>query len=215
MPSASPDPATPPTTDGAGERPREADPGRPAGRRSTLRLVLLVVLVLALLASVGSLAWLLAARRGGADDLQAQRDAVMSRTQQFVLRINTYGPDLLDKDGHMPQYRDRVTEVITPKFGSDFEDTGLPIAEKTVAGAGYARTAKIFGVGVESLDDDSATTIVAGAITGSYPDPKHPHDQSRRISVQPDVVRWEVKLVRTGGEWLVDDYTPVTGEGQQ
>lgn len=184
-------------------------------RSATFRLVLLVLLVVLLLASAGALAWLLTERRGEADDAQAERDAVMSQTRQFVLRLNTYGPDQLDDQKHLPDYRDQVLEVITPKFAADFEKSGLPIAEQTVAQAGYGRSAQVFGVGVESIDADSATAIVAAGLTGSYPDPKHPDDASKRVDADQDVLRWEVDLVKTDGHWLVDDYAPVTGEGAQ
>ena len=199
-----------------GDAPRagEATTRGVAPRSAGFRLVLLGVLVVALLASAGILVWLLADRRGEAEDLQDQREAVMSQTEQFVLRINTYGPDQLDDEGHLPGYRDQVTDVITPKFAADFETSGLPIAEQTVAQAGYARTAKVFGVGVDVIDDDSATAIVAAALTSSYPDPKHPDDEAERVSAQPVVLRWEVDLVKTGGDWLVDGYAPVTGEGE-
>ena len=182
-------------------------------RSATFRLVLLVVLVVLLLTSAGILVWLLTERRGEADGLQSDRDAVMSQTRQFVLRLNTYGPDQLDDQGHLTDYRDQVLQVITPKFAVDFEKSGLPIAEQTVAQAGYGRSAQVFGVGVESIDADSATAIVAAGLTGSYPDPKHPDDQAKRVDADQDVLRWEVDLVLSEGTWLVDDYAPVTGEG--
>ena len=184
-------------------------------RSATFRLVLLIVLAVVLLASGGALAWLLTERRGEADDAQATRDAVMSQTRQFVLRLNTYGPDQLDDEGHLTAYRDQVLEVITPKFAADFEKSGLPIAEQTVAQAGYGRSVKVFGVGVESIDADSATAIVAAGLSGSYPDPKNPDDEAKRVDADQDVLRWEVDLVKSDGTWLVDDYAPVTGEGAQ
>ena len=183
-------------------------------RSASFRLVLLVVLVALLLVSAGALVWLLADRRGEADDLQASRETVMSQTEQFVLRLNTYGPDGLDDHGHLTHYKDQVAEVITPKFASDFESSGLPIAEQTVSQAGYGRSAEVFGVGVQTIDSDSAVAIVAAGLTGTYPDPKHPDDAAKRVSGGEDVLRWEVDLVKTGGKWLVDDYSPVTGEGQ-
>jgi Mce-associated membrane protein len=194
---------------------RPVTTGTEPPRSATFRLVLLVVLVVVLLASAAVLTWLLVDRRGEADGVQSEREAVMSQTEQFVLRLNTYGPDQLDDQGHLAEYKDQVSEVITPKFGSDFETSGLPIAEQTVSQASYGRTAEVFGVGVESLDDDSATAIVAAGLTSSYPDPRHRDDPSRRVSADQDVLRWEVDLVRTDGKWLVDDYTPVTGEGTQ
>jgi Mce-associated membrane protein len=186
-----------------------------AGRNGRFRIVLLVVLVLALLASAGVLVWLLAERRGEADGAQSERDAVLQQTEQFVLRLNTYGPDGLDAQGHLSDYQKQVAAVITPKFATDFEKDGLPIAEKVVAQAGYSRTVKVYGVGVESMDADSAKAIVAAGFTGSYPDPQHPKDASKRVASDPDVLRWEVDLVRSDGEWLVDDYAPVKTEDGQ
>lgn len=195
---------TPPGTAETDETPRSA----------TFRLVLLIALVLLLLASAGTMIWLLADRRDEAADVQSEREAVMSQSRQFVLRLNTYGPDDLDDEGHLTAYGDLVGEVITPKFAADFEESGLPIAEQTVTQAGYARAAEVFGLGVQSIDDDSAIVLVAAGLSGSYDDPKHPGDETKRISAGEDVLRWQVELVRTDGEWLVDDYAPVTGEGE-
>ena len=182
-------------------------------RSTTFRLVLLIVLVVLLIASSCALVWVLTTRTDEADDLQQERDAVMSQTRQFVLRLNTYGPDDLDEQKHLTAYQDQVDEVITPKFAADFESSGLPIAEQTVAQAGYSRAAEVFGVGVQQIDEDSAVAIVAAGLSGSYPDPKHPDDEAKRIAAGEDVLRWKVDLVKTDGEWLVDDYAPVTGEG--
>lgn len=195
-------PAAGPVSAGA-ERPPAAAP---------LRLALLAALVVLLLVAGAALAWLLADRRGHADAVQSQRDAVMAQTRQFVLRLNTYGPDALDGSGHLADYRDRVDEVITPKFAASFESSGLPIAEQTVKQAGYARTATVVGVGVESLGTDTAVALVAAGLEGSYADPRRP-DSGKRVAAGEDVLRWEVDLVRTGGRWLVDDYRPVTGAG--
>jgi hypothetical protein len=184
-------------------------------RSATFRVLLLGVLVVALLASAGILVWLLADRRGEADDVRSQREEVMSQTEQFVLRLNTYGPEQLDDQNHLPDYEKQVTEVITPKFATDFEQSGLPIAEKVVAQSGYARAAKVYGVGVESMDDDSATAIIAAGLSGSYPDPKHLDDATKRVSTPADVLRWEVKLVKVDGTWLVDDYGLASGEEAQ
>jgi len=181
----------------------------PNGR---FRVVLLGILVLALLAAAGTLVWLLAERRGAADEAQSEREAVQRQTEQFVLRLNTYGPDDLDAQGHLTGYQKQVTGVITPKFAAAFEKDGLPIAEQVVAQAGYSRTVKVYGVGVESIDGDSAKAIVAAGMTGSYPDPKHPDDEAKRVQAEPDVLRWTVDLVRSDGAWLVDDYAPVQAE---
>jgi hypothetical protein len=67
----------------------------------------------------------------------------MATTQQFVLRVNTYGPSLLDSQGQMPQYRARVKAVITPKFAASF-DQSVPVAEQSVKNYGLDRTCAVF-----------------------------------------------------------------------
>ena len=178
-------------------------------RSATFRTVLLGSLVVVLLASVGTAIWLLAGRTGESDDLQGEREAVMAQSQQFMLRVNTYGPDLLDDQDQMPAYRELVLEIITPKFATSFEQ-GVTAAEQSVAQAMVGRTAKVFGVGVSVIDTDSATALVAGSFTTSYPDPKG----GDRLSEDPAAFRVEVKLVKTDGTWLIDDFVPVTGAVQ-
>jgi Mce-associated membrane protein len=173
---------------------------------ATFRLVLFCVLVVALLASAGVLVFLVADRRGEADDVQADREQVMAQAEQFMLRTGTYGPDLLDDKGGMPKYRDLVTEVITPKFATSF-DKEAATAEQLVAQAGVARKADVFSTGVSVIDSDSATALVAGSFTQSFPKSK---DSDQRVEQEPVPFRMEVTLVKSDGKWLVDDFEPVT-----
>lgn len=176
---------------------------------TTFRRALLGVLVVVMLASGGALIWLLADRRGEASSLQGDREQVMAQTEQFMLRMGTFGPDLLDEAGAMPEYRDRVTEVITPKFSTSFEkEAGT--AEQLVSQAGVSREADVFATGVSVIDADSATALVAGSFTDSYPVGK----KGEREAQEPVPFRIEVQLVKTDGEWLVDDFSPVTGAVQ-
>jgi Mce-associated membrane protein len=179
----------------------------------SLRVTLLVVLLVLLLASVATVVYLAATRPvsalgidGDQDALQSQRESVMAQSEQFMLRINTYGPDLLEGDT-MPKYRELVEEVITAKFAADFEKNA-PLAEQTVKQAGLARTAEVFSTGVSAIDSDSATALVAGSITQSYP--KSP-GSDERVQTEPAPFRVQVKLVKVKGTWLVDDFSPLTG----
>lgn len=176
---------------------------------ASFRRALLGVLVLALVASAGVLVWLLADRRGEASDLQGEREQVMAQTEQFMLRMGTFGPDQLAEDGTMPDYREQVTDVITPKFATSF-DQQVATAEQLVAQAGVARVAEVYATGVSVIDADSATALVAGSFTDSYPVGK----DKVREEQQPVPFRIEVKLVLTDGEWLVDDFSPVTGAAE-
>jgi Mce-associated membrane protein len=176
------------------------DTGRPGS--APFRTVLAGVLVLVLLGSLGSLIWLLAGRRGDAEDFQREREAAMAQAGQFMLRMGTYGPDLLDDRGAMPEYRSRVKELITPKFATSF-DQEAGTAEQLVAQAGVARDAEVHATGISTIDGDSATALVAGTFTDSY---------AKGGQAAPAPFRIEVTLVKTHGEWLVDNFSPVTAE---
>ena len=203
--------AVPPAPDGnagvTSSSAHDTDP-QTGTQSATFRRVLLGVLVVALVASGGVLVWLLADRQGEADELQAEREQVMAQTEQFMLRMGTFGPDLLEGE-QMPEYRERVTEVITPKFATSF-DKEAATAEQLVAQAGVSREADVFATGVSVIDADSATALVAGSFTDSYA----PQGEGEPQAQQPVPFRIEVSLVKTDGEWLVDDFTPVTGAEQ-
>jgi hypothetical protein len=180
----------------------------------SLRLTLLVVLLVLLLASTAAVAYLAATRpvsalgiEGSQDSLQREREDVMAQAEQFMLRINTYGPDLLEGDT-MPKYRTLVEEVITSKFAADFEQNA-PLAEQTVKQSGVGRTCKVFSTGVSAIDADSATALVAGSFTNSYP--KSP-GSDERVEDEPLPFRVQVSLLKIKGTWLVDDFTPLTGD---
>jgi Mce-associated membrane protein len=182
----------------------------PAPRAPLFRVVLLGVLVVALVASVVTGLVLAPARgwlvhRTASDSLQADREAAMAQTQQFVMRVNTYGPGLLDDQGQMPTYRSRVKAVITPKFAVSF-DKSVTLAEQSVKSYGLARTCAVFSTGVEVIDSDSATVLVAGSISQTAK-----NRQGKRVSAgEPSPFRLRVSLDKIDGTWLVDDYQPVT-----
>lgn len=178
--------------------PASADP-----RSQLFRLVLAVVLVAVILAASATAATLWATRGDSASDTQARREAVMAQTEQFVLRSFSYGPDLLAEDNTMPDYRERVTEVITPKFAAEF-DKSAGAAEQLVAQAGVARVPEVFGTGVSSLDQDSAKALIAGSFADTYT------GKGRTVDQEPIPFRIEVSLVLIDGEWLVDDFSPVS-----
>ncbi|WP_175507672.1 hypothetical protein [Nocardioides terrae] len=176
-------------------------------------LAVLGVLIVGSLVALG----IQAAHRGGnpfstTDETQSARDRVMSQARQFMLRVNTYGPDLLEGQ-RMPTYRDRIAEVVTAKFKADFEKN-VPYAEATVVQAGLARTTEVYAAGVGDLDLDRgrATALVAGSFTNSFPDAK---DKTKRVPADPQPYRVEVTLVRQGGTWKVDAFAPVGADAAQ
>ena len=76
-------------------------------------------------------------------------------------------------------------------------------AVELVAQAGVARDAQVHATGISTIDSDSATALVAGTFTDSY---------AKGGEAAPAPFRIEVTLVKTHGEWLVDNFSPVTAE---
>ena len=199
-------------SDGTGSATR--DPERPPRWRSVLAVALTLVVV----ACLTLLAWLTAGGRAAADgglDHTEDREQVMSLTDQFVKRLGTYSPDMLDDSGQMPDYRDQVREVITPTFAADF-DKEVATVEQLVAQGGITRTADVFATAVSSVDDDSARVLVAGAFTDSYSqgEGKQGSGKARTVEQEPLPFRFTVDLVVIEGEWLVDDFTPVSAPAE-
>lgn len=174
-----------------------------------LRLGILVVLLVLIVGSLATVGGLALSRHGnpfsGVDQTQTTRDQVMAQTRQFMLRVNTYGPSML-QGTKMPAYRQQVEAVMTAKFRTDFEKN-VPYAEATVAQAGVQRTTRVYAVGVSDIEDTRATALVAGEFTNSYPDK---NNSSQRIPADPQPYRVQVTLDRVGGKWLVDGFQPVT-----
>ncbi|MFT4262424.1 MAG: hypothetical protein QM572_03495 [Nocardioides sp.] len=187
-----------------------------------LRRGILAVLGALIVLSVAALGYQ-AVHRDGApwatdNPTQDARDVVMTQARAFMTTVNTYGPDLLD-GSTMPSYRKDVEALVTAKFKADFEQN-VPYAEATVAQSGLGRTTTVYATGVGDLDLERgrATVLVAGELTNSFPDKSSKDDATgseARQSADPQPYRVEVTLVRQGGVWKVDDFTPVGQEAQQ
>lgn len=186
-------------------------PPAPAGTRLTPRVRLAIAASLSLVVAVcvALLIWMSVSGRASADGglaLPDEREQAMSLTDQFVRRLGTYSPDMVDDSGQMPDYREQVREVITPKFAADFEKE-VGTAEQLVAQGGITRTADVFATAVSSIDDDSARVLVAGAFTDSYVQGQG--KKATTVDQEPLPFRFLVDLVVIDGEWLVDDFSPV------
>lgn len=172
----------------------------PAAR---FRVVLLIVLVVVLLGALGTNVWLLASRAlpgrdSAAVGVQRERDAVMSQARQFTLRSLTYGPDELDADGKLSQNRAQVAEVVSDKFDAAYEQS-IGAIEQVVKAEKVGQTAKVLGIGVQTLDDDSARALVTGESTFTRQDA-----EGIPQTVQSKTFRTVVDLVKVDGTWLVD-----------
>jgi Mce-associated membrane protein len=167
-------------------------------RSPRFRTALVVLLVVTTVGTAALLGWAITSR-GEAEEVQAQREEVMAAGEQFMLRKETFGPEQLDDRGAMPEYRERVEEVITPKFETSFDEQAK-VAEQLVAQSGLESSVEVYSTGVMTLDDDSAEVLAVGDTTFRF--------QEAEPRIAP--FRYQLSLVLTDGEWLVDAFEPAS-----
>lgn len=192
--------------------------GRPGS--TTLRWSILGLLLGVIVACLAWSAWTVLDKGAGgnpakkvdslidpASDPTVEREKALAAGRTFVQRFNTYGPDLLGDDGKMPEYA-AITDLMTAKFAKIFE-SNVGYAEDVVKETGIDRVGTVYAVGAASADVDSAELLVAGIVDFSYPDPG---DATKRIDFEPLRFRYQVSLVKLGGEWKVDDLDDLDDE---
>lgn len=168
--------------------------------RGLIALVLLVLLVLALAAS-----GLLLQRQANLTDKpfslsnngrmipsDAERAEVVAVAEQFCLRMDAV--DGSDLEG----YRDKVAELLTTKqktkFTGEFAEFEKLGVEQDLKGKGT-----VLASGLADMDQDNATVLVV-----------HDSTVTSAANTTERHYRWTVELRKVSGEWLVDDFTPVS-----
>lgn len=129
---------------------------------------------------------------GQAIPSDSARHQVVAIAEQFCLRMDAV--DASDVDG----YKKRVSELLTTKQKAKFESQfaqfkSLGLDPKLKG------TGTILASGLSDIDQDSATVLVA-------------HDSTVKASTGTTErhYRWTVALRKVHGDWLVDDFTPVS-----
>jgi hypothetical protein len=168
-------------------------------RRSHPRIATLLA-VLCLLALVGG-AVAGVVMRNKSSEVRAgdtDRAEVVQAAQRFTVTWNTIDPK--DPQG----YVDSVAPLLSTKFRKEFTDTKQDVIGG-ITQLGLSSRGKVLNdedgiplVGIADIDSDSATVLVVS--------------DSQRVSGGQPVVRhwrWELTMVRTSGDWLVDDLKAV------
>lgn len=134
---------------------------------------------------------------------ETARLEVLDVATEFAASFNTYGPDGLDADGHLPDYAATAT-LMTDRFGAIFREN-IALAEQTVSQIGVSSTATVHGAGVNALGDESAVVLVGSVVELAYPDPQGGDD----VSTGPQLARYVIHMVFERGSWLVDNVDDV------
>jgi hypothetical protein len=165
--------------------------------RPWLATALAALCVLALVGGVLLVLWL---DRETDENASAEEDriAAMQAAETFTETWNTFRPKEVE------QYIEDVRPLLTEKFRTKFDDA----AEDVVAGITQQRLFSkgevlVNGdgvplVGIASIDRDSAEVLVVS--------------DAKRVANRQRVLRhwrWQVSLVKSDDEWLVDDFEEV------
>jgi hypothetical protein len=120
------------------------------------------------------------------------RHRVVAVAEQFCLRMDAV--DGSDVEG----YKKKVSELLTTKQKTKF-NASFAEFEKLGIAQELKGTGSVLASGLSDLDADSATVLVA-------------HDSTLKdASGSTDRhYRWSVALRKVHGDWIVDDFTPVS-----
>jgi Mce-associated membrane protein len=174
-----------------GASPQE-DTAAPSGR--WLGRPVTVVLAVVVAAALVVLALELAVLRPRVDDAQAEQQAradVIRTAERFTAQVNNYDASAADR------FAQQVRPLLSPKFRADYEQVLQQISTE-ITKSRMTSKGEVLASGVASVDEDSAQVLVvadASATTVYGPRDRH--------------FRWEIDLVKLGGRWLVDNFTPV------
>ena len=154
--------------------------------------ILLALVVLGVLVGV---AGLLVPRLVGPGGEDPRRAEVVSRATDFAVTYNTY--DVADK----ADYQERMKGLLTPSYYREFTRITDAVFSALESKDQKSGDADVKSVAVDTIDEDSATAIVAvdAAITTAADDAA----VQRRF-------RWKVTFAREGDEWLVSQFETVT-----
>jgi Mce-associated membrane protein len=146
--------------------------------------------------------WLLLPSLGGDDDDTAARNQVTARANDFAVAYNTYDVAKVD------DYQKRLKGLLTPKYDKQFVQITNAVFDALETKDQKSGDAKVLGVAIDSIDKDSAETIVA--VDASITNTDNKAAVLRHF-------RWKVSFVKSKGEWLVDKFesvAPVEAQAQ-
>lgn len=121
----------------------------------------------------------------------AERRKVQEAVAVFAANLNSYS--VRDIGG----YRARIAPLLTPGFGKSF-DLAVDNTVSMVKATHMRSEGEVLATAITAIDERTATAmVVADAEVTSDLGERQRH------------FRWKVTLVKQGGKWLVDNFTPV------
>jgi Mce-associated membrane protein len=164
-----------------------------SSRPRVIRLLVVATSLGVLLGAVGGILLIVGHDSGKHSDA-ADRNQVTSRANDFAVAYNTYDV------ASLADYQKRLKGLLAPAYDKQFVQVTTAVFQALKDKKQKSGDAKVLGVAVDSLDKDSAETIVAvdASITNT--------DNAAAVLRH---FRWKVSFTKTKGEWLVSNFESV------
>jgi Mce-associated membrane protein len=164
-----------------------------SSRPRVIRLLVVATSLGVLLGAVGGILLIVGHDSGKHSDA-ADRNQVTSRANDFAVAYNTYDV------ASLADYQKRLKGLLAPAYDKQFVQVTTAVFQALKDKKQRSGDAKVLGVAVDSLDKDSAETIVAvdASITNT--------DNAAAVLRH---FRWKVSFTKTKGEWLVSNFESV------
>jgi Mce-associated membrane protein len=157
----------------------------------SIRLLIAVCVVGVLIGAIGlALPHLVGAR----DEYAAERQAVITRASDFAVTFNTYSSD------KKPDYQRRVKPLMTSSYYKDFVKITNVMFQVVKDKKQSSGDVKVLSVAVDSIDQDSASAIVA--VDSAVHQSGSQQAVARRF-------RWQISMRKVHGKWLVNQFDGV------
>ena len=137
---------------------------------------------------------------GDDDGDSGERNKVVARANDFAVAYNTY--DVAD----LASYQKRLKGLLTTSYDKQFVEITNAVFGALESKQQKSGDAKVLGVAIESIDDDSAAAIVA--VDASITNTDNAAAVDRRF-------RWKVTFSKVKGEWLVSNFESVASVDAQ
>lgn len=175
----------------------EPQPDQQRSSRPWFATALAALCALALAGGI-ALVWWLDQETDQRAQTEEDRAAAIDAARTFTETWNTFRPKEVES------YLEEVRPLLTAKFRTQFDDaaedvvTGITQQRLFSKGEVLVNGDGIPLVGIASMDKDSAEVLVVS--------------DAKRVANRQRVLRhwrWQVSLVKSDGEWLVDDFEEV------
>jgi Mce-associated membrane protein len=123
-----------------------------------------------------------------------EREKVISRARDFATAYNTYDV------AQLADYQKRLKGLLTPEYDEQFVQITDAVFKAIKSKKQKSGEAKVRGVAIESIDEDSAETIVAVDATITNTDNK---------AAVVRHFRWKVSFTKSGEDWRVSNFESV------